>query len=132
MKMHVIIFLLAGLAAAGIAQPVSNNVALGQSGLIQRIYSIDPGSLLRVARRSIVDKEIHPDAAVMRSYFKQNGIDTSAPSSFQLNYVTRSLIVSSSPENLARIEALLPPPLPPRPVMYYACTGPRPMISCFL
>ena len=84
----------------------------------ERRYPVDPNSFFRLMRQAIGEKEIHSDAEVLRSYFKQNQIDLTPPSSVKFNYETRSVVVSSTAETLAKVKALLPPPPPPAPVLF--------------
>src|SRR5712675_39001 len=106
MRILAIILLLAGHVFLGMSQLAPS--------LSEKSYPIDPNSFLRTARKAIAEKEIQPDDVVLRSYFKQVGIELSPPSSFSVNYEAKLLIVRSTRENLAKIEALLPPPPPAR------------------
>ena len=63
------------------------------------------------------EKDIQSDAAVLRSYLKQNQIDLSPPSSVKFDPETRSVVVHSTPENLSKLEVLLPAP-PAQPVLF--------------
>jgi len=104
-----------GLAVAG--QSVSTNLAQPTAALRQRAYPVDPDSLFRHMRQAIGEKEIQTDAAVLRTYLKQKQIDLSPPSSVKFDPETKSVVVNSTAENLAKVEVLFPAP-PAQPVLF--------------
>ena len=105
-----ILFIAATLALAGAGQAVGTNVVPPTAVLSQRAYPVDPVPFFRAMRRTFDTAQKQSDAALLRSYFKQNQIDLSPPSSVKFDLETGSVVVNSTAENLAKVEVLLPAP----------------------
>ena len=118
MSFHTSILFIASLALAGAGQAVGTNVVPPTAVLLQRAYPVDPVPFFRGMRRTFDTTEIQSDAAVLRSYFKQNQIDLSPPSSVKFDPETRSVVVNSTAENQAKVEVLLP--APPAPLVLFS------------
>jgi len=111
--------LIAAFAVTAVAQSPSSSVA--NLLFSERSYPVDPGPFFRLLRKTINEKEIHSDVEVLRTYFTKNQIDLTPPSSVKFRNDTKSVVVTSTEENLAKVAALLPPTPPAAPVLFTRC-----------
>jgi type II secretory pathway component GspD/PulD (secretin) len=108
MRTFAIIISAAGLVLHAAGQPALTNAApSARPELYQRIYQTDTNSFFPSLRTLMRAKGEQPDFEVLRSYFKQKGVDVSPP--FSLFYKPRTglLLIRATEQDQKKIKALL-------------------------
>src|SRR5215207_4562910 len=105
MKFPAILFLLVAIVLTATGQSASTNAAQASaaSAICQMPYRVDSNTFTSM-RRLVTGTNALSDGQALLSYFKQNGIELSVPSSWFYTHGKKSLVVRSTKENLDKIE----------------------------